>query len=154
MPLGTYATAYNRVQMQSTEQKEDILLLLLDAVVRHVEEAREGIERGDPKTRGEHVSKAIAILTELDCGLDRTRELPLVDQLSDLYGYMIRQLTTASVKNDTAVLDTVPPLLKDLQEAFQGAAEQVRRVASGAEKAGLEPAEPRAAAEGGFHAAV
>jgi len=135
--------------MQSTEQKEDILLLLLDAVFQHVEGARKGIETGDPKMRGEHVSRAIAILSELDCALDRTQELPLVDQLSELYGFMIQQLTSASVKNDTAVLDTVPPLLRDLQEAFQDAAAQVRRPATAA-----EPAEPQRAAAGGFHAAV
>jgi flagellar protein FliS len=140
--------------MQSTEQKEDILLLLLDAVIRHVDQAREGIETGDPKMRGEHISKAIAILTELDCALDRSQGLSLVDQLSDLYGFMIQQLTRASVKNDAAVLDTVPPLLKDIQEAFQGAAEQVRQASSGAKNEALEPAEPQALAGGGFHAAV
>ena len=112
-PYG-YAGAYSKVQVQSTESKEDVLLLLFEEAIKRVRQARAGIEAGSPKIRGENLSRALAIVSELDCALDRTLELDMVESLSGLYRYMIQQITMANVQNDASALEPVESILKDL----------------------------------------
>ncbi len=63
----------------------------------------------------------MAILTELDCALDREVGGPLAENLSRLYRYMMDRLTVANVDSDAASLDEVERLLSELMEGFEGA---------------------------------
>ena len=146
-----YAGAYSKVQVQSTESKEDVLLLLFEEAIKRVRQARAGIEAGSPKIRGENLSRALAIVSELDCALDRTLELDMVENLSGLYRYMIQQMTVANVQNDASALEPVESILKDLYEAFQQAALEVRNAEAGTSAQASAPSEPQ---EGGLRAAV
>ena len=149
-PYG-YAGAYTKVQVQSTERKEDIVLLLYEEAIKRVRQARAGIEAQSPKIRGENISRVLAILSELDCALDRTLGLEMVDNLSGLYQYMIQQLTLANVKNDAQFLDPVEQILRELWEAFQQAAEEVRNSTAGAS---VPESTSESTQEGGLRAAV
>ena len=116
--------AYNQAVVHTTENKEQILLMLYDGAVRFVRFARMGIEEKSPKIRGENISKVMAILTELDCALDREGGGEMVENLSDLYRYMMDRLTHANVKNDTEALDEVGRLLTELKDGFEGALQE------------------------------
>ena len=122
VPTG-YA-AYNQAVVHTTDNKERILLMLYDGAVKFVRLSRLGIEKKNAKIRGENISKVMAILTELDCALDREIEEDLVENLSDLYRYMIDRLTIANVKNDTYALDEVESLLRELKDGFNEATKQ------------------------------
>ena len=114
--------AYNHALVHTTDNKGRILLMLYEGAVRFVRFARLGIEKKSAKIRGENISKVMAILTELDCALDREMESELVENLSVLYNYMIDRLTVANMKNDTGALDEVERLLLEVKEGFEGAA--------------------------------
>ena len=119
--------AYNQAVVHTTDNKERILLMLYDGAVKFVRLARLGIEKKNAKIRGENISKVMAILTELDCALDREMEedgKDMVKNLSDLYWYMMNRLTIANVKNDTCALDEVESLLRELKDGFDEAAKQ------------------------------
>jgi len=116
--------AYNQAVVHTTDNKEQILLMLYEGAVRFVRRARMGIEEKNAKIRGENISKIMAILTELDCALDREGGGELVENLSDLYHYMMDRLVYASVKNDTEALDEVGRLLAELKEGFEGALQE------------------------------
>jgi len=150
-PYG-YAGAYSKVQVQSTERKEDIVVLLFEEAIKRIRQARAGIEAQSPKDRGENISRVVAIVSELDCALDRTLELEMVDNLSRLYQYVIQQLTLANVKNDAQFLDPADQILRELWEAFQQAAQEVRRNSTA--NASVPESTPEAAQEGGLRAAV
>ncbi len=150
-PYG-YAGAYTKVQVQSTEHKEDVVVLLFEEAIKRVRKARAGIEAGSSKDRGENISRALAIVSELDCALDRTLGLDLVDHLSGLYQYMIQQLTLATAKNDASPLDSVESILRELWEAFQQAAQEVRNGSAGV--AAHESTAQEEAAQGGLRAAI
>ena len=152
-PYG-YAGAYTKVQVQSTERKEDIVLLLYEEAIKRVLQARAGIEAQSPKDRGENISRVVAIVSELDCSLDRTLELEMVDNLSGLYQYMIQQLSLANVKNDAQFLDPVEKILSELWEAFQQAAQEVRNSTASASVPESSTEEPAQVHEGGLRAAV
>jgi len=75
--------AYNQAVVHTTDNKERILLMLYDGAVRFVSFARSGIEKKNVKIKGENISKVMAIITELDCALDREMGGELVENLSN-----------------------------------------------------------------------
>jgi flagellar secretion chaperone FliS len=122
----TYAgySAYNRIA-NTIDSKEMILVKLLDGTVRFVQAARAGLEAGNPRTKGENISRAIAIITELDFALDRDMGGDLVENLSGLYQYILKRLTLANLRNDDRVLGEVEGLLLTIKEGFVEALKQV-----------------------------
>ena len=137
--------AYNQAVIHTTDNKERILLMLYDGAMRFVSFARSGIKKKSAKIKGENISKVMAIITELDCALDREMGEDLVENLSDLYHYMMDCLAIANVKNDTSALDEVERLLLDLKEGFDEAAKN---------ETAFQPAIEHAQMQGGFRIAV
>ena len=66
--------------------------------------AREGVINKDPKQRGENLSKAIAIISELNASL-RNIEDEQVSFLRGLFLAMMQELCKVSVTNDIQTLD-------------------------------------------------
>jgi flagellar protein FliS len=122
----TYAgySAYNRIAT-TIDNKEMTLVKLLEGTVRYVRAARAGLEAGNPKIKGENISTAIAIITELDCALDRDMGGILVENLSSLYPYMLNRLTLANLRNDNQILGEVEGLLSTIKEGFAEALKQI-----------------------------
>ncbi|MEI6261348.1 MAG: flagellar export chaperone FliS [Deltaproteobacteria bacterium] len=122
----TYAgySAYNRVA-STIDSKEMILVKLLEGSVRFLQAARVGLEAGNPRTKGENISRVVAIVTELDCALDRDMGGSLVENLSDLYKYILNRLTLANLRNDNEILGEVEGLLTTIKEGFAEALKQM-----------------------------
>lgn len=114
---GKYAKAAVAV-----EKKEDILLILLDTVSMDLKKARMGIEEDNAKVKGEAISRAVAIITELDCALDHETGRDLTENLSRLYHFMMDRLTAANLKNDVTALDDAAQVLVHLHDGFREAA--------------------------------
>ena len=128
--ISTGRAAYNRTSIQTTDKKK-ILLMLYDGAVRFVRNARLGIEKNDARIKGENISKVLAILTELDCALNREMTGDYITNLASLYQYMMNRLTVANIKNDICALTEVESILSELKEAFETVFEK--------EKAGTMP---------------
>jgi flagellar secretion chaperone FliS len=123
--IATGYAGYRNAMANTTESKEEILLMLYEGALISLRIARRGIREKKPKLKGENISKVMAILTELDCALDRENGIDLADKISALYGYMMNRLTTANIKNDSEPLDEVEQLMGELYEGFKGAAAQI-----------------------------
>jgi len=121
--ISTGRAAYNRTIIHTTDKKK-ILLMLYDGAVKFVRYARSGIEKNDPKIKGENISKVLAILTELDCALNREMTGDYITNLASLYQYMMNRLTVANIKNDIGALTEVESILSELKEAFEAAFEK------------------------------
>jgi len=67
----------------------------------------------------------VAIVTELDCALDRDMGGSLVENLSDLYQYVLNRLTLANLRNDNEILGEVEGLLTTIKEGFAEALKQM-----------------------------
>ena len=120
MTVTGYAS-YRNVIANTTESKEEILLMLYEGALPAVRMARRGIEEKNPKLKGEKISRVMAILTELDCALDREKGGELAENLAGIYRYLMNRLTTANIKNDPEALEEVERLLGELYEGFKGA---------------------------------
>ena len=123
--IATGYAGYRNVMANMTESKEEILLMLYEGALISLRIARRGIREKNPKLKGEKISKVLAILTELDCALDRGNGGDLAEKMASLYGYMINRLTTANIKNDPEALKEVEQLLGELYEGFKEAAAQM-----------------------------
>ncbi len=139
------ASAYKMTESRTIENKERILIMLYEGMFNFLNRARMGIHQKSSKMRGENISKVMAILTELDCALDREMGEELVENLSNLYRYMMDRLTIVNVKNDAGVLDEVEKLLHELKDGFD---EAVRK------EFAFQPVVEEAQMQGGFSIAV
>jgi len=116
--------SYRNVIANTIEKKEDILLMLYEGALSAIRIAKRGIEEKNPKLKGENISKVLAILTELDCALDREKGGELAGNMTDLYRYMMNRLGAANIKNDPEALEEVERLVGELYEGFKGAAQR------------------------------
>ncbi len=115
--------AYNRVAV-AIDSKEMILMKLLDGALRFIGFARNGLEMGNVRIKGESITRVIDILTELDCALDREVGGDLAENLSALYQYMMHRLTLANLRNNSAMLDEVHHLLSQIRDGFAAASDK------------------------------
>jgi flagellar secretion chaperone FliS len=120
--IATGYAGYKNVMANMTESKEEILLMLYEGALISLKIAHRGIREKNPKLKGENISKVLAILTELDCALDREKGGELAENLTGIYNYMMKRLTTANIKNDPKALEEVEQLLGKLYEGFKEAA--------------------------------
>lgn len=118
-------TAYKATETQFTDNKEKILSMLFEGAIRFTRFAIMGMEKEDPRIKGENISKVLAILTELDCALDRDQDKTLADNLNELYQYMMKRLTQANFYNEKKALVEVNQLLSELKDAFDRAIESI-----------------------------
>jgi flagellar protein FliS len=119
-------SAYQVTATHTAKPKEEIVLLLYEGALRFIRFARTSLQQKNPATKGLYISKALAIIGELDCLLDHEIGGEIAGNLSSLYQYMSFRLTHANCKNDGAALDEVTTLLHELQQAFATAIEQQR----------------------------
>ena len=117
------AHAYRRVESQSRTPLE-LVVMLYDGALRFLNEAREAHARRDPVARGRAVSKALAIIAELQTTLDMEKGGAVAAQLDELYTYINTRLMDIAVKQDITACDEVHKLLTPLREAWSQAATQ------------------------------
>ncbi len=110
-------TAYNRIA-STMDSRELMLVKLLEGTVRFIGAAREGLKSGDIKMKCENISRTVAIVTELDCALDREMGVSLVENLENLYAYILNRITLANLRNDDQIMAEVESLLITIQDGF------------------------------------
>jgi flagellar protein FliS len=116
--------AYKKIGVESKVNGADphqLISMLFHGALDRVANAKNEMERKDIAAKGTSISKAIAIIGEgLHASLDQKAGGELADNLSSLYGYMVKRLIEANLKNDTAILDEVTTLLTGLAAAWDG----------------------------------
>lgn len=116
---------YNMNQYQqnqiSTASPEQILLMLYDGAVRFTRQAIAGISENNFEKKGHGVTKAMAIIAEFSNSLDHEVGGQIATDLDALYDFMMRELTSANIKNDVEKLNTVETLLMDLRQTWSEA---------------------------------
>jgi flagellar protein FliS len=102
-------------------EKGAILLMLYNAAIEQLEEAKSAIERGDRVEKGRLLSQTHAIISELLASLDFDIDGDLAEKLKDLYVFMLEQLVRANMNNDANSLNVVISLLRTLYSGWEGA---------------------------------
>jgi flagellar protein FliS len=110
-------SSYRQTEIQSRTPLE-LVVMLYDGALRFTADAREAIERRDIRSRQHNLSRALAIVSELQSTLDMQSGGDVAAQLDRLYGFVRDRLVDASVKQDVTPIDEARNVLKTLREGW------------------------------------
>jgi flagellar protein FliS len=117
------AATYARVGVEtgvSAADPHQLILMLFDGALLSISSSAVAMDAGDVAAKGNHISKAIDIVTNgLKVSLDTKVGGELALRLAALYDYMAERLVYANRHNSRPALDEVAGLLRDLRDAWQ-----------------------------------
>ncbi len=117
------AAAYRRVAAETSVQGADphqLVSLLFEALLRHIQTAQGAMGRQDIGARGEAIGKAVRIIEEgLKAGLNLRAGGEVAANLFQLYEYCVLRLTQANLRNDRQALDEVLALIEPVAQSWQ-----------------------------------
>lgn len=111
------ADVYRRTEVQSSSPME-LIVMLYDGAIKFTIEAREAIARKDVRARTTAVSRALAIIAELQNTLNMKEGGDVARELDRLYPYMSARLLDVTAKADDKAAEEVLTLLRTLREGW------------------------------------
>ncbi len=127
MNLATRGLArYGNVKVM-TASPADHVVMLYDASFVFLREAIEASKAQDRRRMGERIGRANNIYACLLGSLDRTASPTLCDQLEPLYGFCMRHILEANLRNEPAKLEEIIGVLLPLRNAWARAAGELVR---------------------------
>jgi flagellar protein FliS len=105
----------------STVNRGPLLLMVYDAAIRYLDEARSCMSKQDFSGKGIYLDRAFAAINELRVSLNYDHDPKLASALNQLYFFMTKQLSKATLKNDQKSVQVVIDLLKGLRLAWEQA---------------------------------
>jgi flagellar protein FliS len=97
--------------------------MLMEGGLSRMAQAKGALERGQTALKGELIGKAIAIVGGLREALNAEKGEELAVKLDALYEYMMVRLSEANLKNDTAALEEVMGLLREVKTGWDAIAQ-------------------------------
>ncbi len=98
---------------------KQLILLLYKGAIKRLRLAREGIEEGNVKKRGENLSKAIAIISELNASVDPNANDEVSQFLTNLYTAILVELPKVSLDNNTEIIDRSEAYISKLTQIWE-----------------------------------
>jgi len=98
---------------------EQLILLLFNGALTRMKLAREGIEERDIQKKGENLSKAIAIISELNASVDSTMTDESTRFLRGIYTAILMELPKVTLNNDLKTLDRAKAYISRLKEIWE-----------------------------------
>jgi flagellar protein FliS len=95
-----------------------LIVMLLDGALAQISTAKGHMARHEIGSRGECISRAIAIIDNLRASLDFEVGGEIAANLEALYDYMNRRLLAANVEERPELLDEVAGLLGEIKLAW------------------------------------
>ncbi|GBG13001.1 flagellar protein FliS [Novimethylophilus kurashikiensis] len=116
--MNAYAKMGQDVAVE-TASPHKLISMLYEGAILAIVKAKAYMQNGEVAAKGESISKAMSIINlGLLASLDTSVGGELAHNLQMLYEYMLRVLLDANIQNDSAKLDEVAVLLRDLKGAW------------------------------------
>jgi flagellar protein FliS len=112
-----WKAAYLESRILSADPVE-LICILYEHAILSVQVARDSIERRDIASRSKAISKAIAIIGELESSLNHGAGGEVAGNLARLYQYIRERLLAANSSQEAGPLVEVERLLKTVGEAW------------------------------------
>ncbi len=103
----------------TTESKGRLIVLLYEGAIKFLRQARQELQQDNWGQKGVYISKALAVIDELDACLDIEAGGDVAANLRRLYGFMRSHLTSANVQRDLQKVQDVIDLLTELNEGWK-----------------------------------
>lgn len=98
---------------------EKLIHMLYKGALKHIALAKEGMIENDPKKRGEHLSKVISIVSELNSSISSDINDDSTQFLRGLYTSILAELPKVSITNDVKTLDLTQSYIEKLNEIWE-----------------------------------
>lgn len=136
--MSANAQAYNqyRKSVVETVAPEKLLLMLYDAAIKNINNAKRAIEEKDIGRAHEQIMKTEEVIVELMATLNMEYEIS--ERLFALYEYFYHRLTLANAKKDIKILEEVEGFLMELRETWQEAISVLKTAPPQESKAAVE----------------
>lgn len=118
--------AYKKTSVE-TASKEQILLMLYQAAIKHCKKGIEAIEQSNLPKKGEHIGKLQDIVVELSNSLDFEIGGEVAKELASLYDYILYASTQANIKLDASQLQGCLKVLNTLYEGWTEAVKTIKQ---------------------------
>lgn len=115
------ANGYQQYKQNSvlTASPEELTLMLYDGCLKFMRQAKVFIEDKNIEAAHASITKAQAIIEELDMTLNM--DIPISESLRPLYQFMTEQLIEANIKKETSYIDTIYPMVEELRDTWKEA---------------------------------
>lgn len=103
-----------------------LVQMLMEGMLEKVALAKGNMANNNIASKGENISKAIAIIGGLQSSLNIDAGGEIAENLNSLYDYMANRLVIANLHNDEAILDEVASLMVEIKIGWDGIPEAFR----------------------------
>lgn len=117
MSLHRGLSTYRQTQVQSRTPLE-LVVMLYDGALKFLNVAREAIERRDLMARRDAMSRALAIISELQSTLNMDEGGEIAQRLDALYSFVTQRILQAAQENSVAPLDEAMRVLDTLRASW------------------------------------
>ena len=111
--------AYLQAKVQPETNPKRLILMLYEGALEDLRLAKEGIEQQNARKRGEHLSRAVAIISTLLTSLDSNVTDEPITFLRGLYQAMLVELSKVAVTHDVNTLDLAFRYLERLKQIWE-----------------------------------
>ena len=111
--------AYLQAKVQPETNPKRLILMLYEGVLEDLRLAKEAIEQQNARQRGEHLSRAVAIISTLLSSLDSNVTDEPIAFIRGLYQAMLIELSKVAITHDVKVLDLAFRYLERLKQIWE-----------------------------------
>jgi flagellar protein FliS len=97
-----------------------LVQMLMEGALEKIALAKGHMINNNIASKGENISKAIAIVGGLHSSLNTDAGGEIAENLGSLYDYMTNRLVIANLHNDEAILDEVAGLMVEIKMGWDG----------------------------------
>jgi flagellar secretion chaperone FliS len=133
------AHRYREVAIKTANPLQ-LVVMLYDAAIFSLQEAREHLQRKNIARRSQSINQCIAIISELQSCLNLKAGGEIASSLDRLYDYMKRRIFVANVEQSIQPLEEIESLLENLRSAWG-------ELVSQSQKAEAQPLQPEMPAD-------
>ncbi|KUP05251.1 flagellar biosynthesis protein FliS [Bacillus coahuilensis p1.1.43] len=101
----------------NTASPGELTLMLYNGCLKFLHLGKKAIEEGNIQEKNINIQKAQNIIQEFMVTLNM--DIPMSKNLQSLYDYMYRQLISANVKSDAAIIDEVEGMIVELRDTWK-----------------------------------
>jgi len=126
---------YLNIQFGTADQGT-LIIMTFDGAIRFCYSAIDCLENDDRVGKGEWLSQAFDVVSELRKSLKPEVDEDLVEQISNTYEFVCHQITLANVMNSVENINNALIVLESLRDTWKEIIQQRRQVAAGVELIG------------------
>ncbi|HET98740.1 MAG TPA: flagellar export chaperone FliS [Desulfurivibrio alkaliphilus] len=111
--------AYRQSEISAAVHPVKLIHMMYERVLTHLSYAEEAIVERSPRNRGENLSKAIALISELNAAINPKDQSEAAAFLRGLYGAIMVELPKVAVSGDVEILRQAARYISELKKVWE-----------------------------------